>query len=82
MSSRLYDAYFDWYKLTPNDDKDSLEEDGMAVSKIPVRTLMVVIEPKPSNIIVFFPFNAYILKTLLVTSTVTFCDGFWWILGE
>ena len=47
----------------PNDDKDSLEEDGMAVSKIPVRAWMVVIEPKPPNIIVFFPPNAYIPKT-------------------
>ena len=43
-------------------DKDSLEEDGMAVNKIPVRAWMIVIEPP--DIILLFPLNAYILKTL------------------
>ena len=56
---------------TLNYDKDTLEEGRMAVSKIPVRAWLVVIEPKPSNIIVFFPFSAYIMKTLHQAS----CSG-------
>ena len=46
---------------TQKDGKGSLEEDGMAMSKIPVRAWIIVIEPKQPNIIVFFPLNAYIL---------------------
>ena len=44
--------------------KDSLEDDGIAVSKIPVRAWMIVIEAKPPNITLLFPLNAYILKML------------------
>lgn len=47
-----------------SDEKDSLEEDGIAVSKIPVMAWMIVIETKTPNIILFCPLNTYILKTL------------------
>ena len=46
----------------PSDDKVSLVLDGTATSKN--TAWMIEIEAKPPNIILFFPLNAYILKTL------------------
>jgi len=59
----------------PNDNKGSLEEGGITVSKVPVRAWMIVSEAKPPNIILFFPLNAYILKTLRQAG----CSGNWWL---
>ena len=46
-----------------NEDKGSLEEGGIAVSKIAVRARTTVSGEKPANIILFSPLNAYILNT-------------------
>ena len=43
-------------------DEDSPPEPAIAVHTIPVTTWMIVIEPKPANINLFFPLSAYILK--------------------